>query len=288
MANTNNFPANPTDGQTFVAADGVTFIYDATNSYWNFLSSADTAGIVAYNSANTYSINDIVYNTANGIIYRSITDNNTGNALTNVLHWLSLGGATQFAPESVTSTHFDTIGIPNDTVGANLILSKNNLSDGLSPTPNRSVEIFGTGGINVIAHGARDVIEIDGSGTNGVEHVLDLETVFSFTDGTTAQELVGYVNLDVFDDIRITAISGVTGTWTVADHALVPENHYVIAWDSSFAVGIALTSTTIDILRYHVHSGDSQPDTSGTGQAATVITLENVQRQELPVENQIG
>ena len=279
MANTNNFPANPTDGQTFVAADGVSFIYDATNSYWNFLAAAGGTGIAAYSSTITYVTNDIVYNTANGIIYRSITDDNRGNAVTNVLHWLSLGGATQFTPNPVTSTHFDTIGIPNDTVGANLILSKNNLADGLSPTPNRSVEIFGTGGINVTAHGARDVIQIDGSDISSVEHVLDLETVFSFTDGATSQELVGYVNLDVFDNIRITATSGVTGVWTIADHALVTGNYYVVAWASSFAVGIATAATSLNILRYHVHSGDSAPDTSGTGQAGTVVTLENVQPQ---------
>ena len=237
--------------------------------------------ISPYDSNTTYVTNDIVYNSANGIIYRSITDDNRGNALTNVQHWLSLGGATQFTPNPVTSTHFATLGIPNDTVGANLILSKNNLLDGLSPTPNRSVEIFGTGGINVTAHGARDVITIDGSDIVGVEHVLDLETVFSFTDAVTARELVGYVNLDVFDNIRITAISGVTGVWTIADHALITGNYYVIAWNSSFAVGIATTATSLNILRYHVHSGDEEPDVSGTGQVGTIVTLENVHEQSV-------
>ena len=143
--------------------------------------------IGSYDSTITYVTNDIVYNTANGIIYRSITDDNRGNALTNVQHWLSLGGATQFTPNPVTSTHFATLGIPNDTVGANLILSKNNLADGLSPTPNRSVEIFGTGGINVTAHGARDVIEINGSGVGGT-------VVFATSDAWEAQE---HITLDI-------------------------------------------------------------------------------------------
>ena len=123
-----------------------------------------------YAPGTTYSIDDIVRSSGD-LLYRSITNSNTGNALTNVQHWLSLGGATQFTPNPVTSTHFDAIGIPNDTIGANLILSKNNLLDGLSPTPNRSVEIFGTGGINVTAHGARDVIEINGSDIGPGDHI---------------------------------------------------------------------------------------------------------------------
>ena len=144
------------------------------------------ADISLYASGTTYSVNDIVRSSGH-ILYISITNDNTGNALTNVQHWLSLGGATQFTPNPVTSTHFATLGIPNDTVGANLILSKNNLLDGLSPTPNRSVEIFGTGGINVIAHGARDVIEINGSGVGGT-------VVFATSDAWEAQE---HITLDI-------------------------------------------------------------------------------------------
>ena len=60
--------------KTFVAADGVTFIYDADSSLWNFLAAGtDVAGISLYNSANTYSTNDIVRSSTTGL-YISITD----------------------------------------------------------------------------------------------------------------------------------------------------------------------------------------------------------------------
>ena len=122
-----------------------------------------------------------------------------------------------------------------------------------------------------------------------VEHVLDLDTVFSFIDGTSGGQYVGYVNSDLFASVTIASRTSNTGVWTLGTppntpaHSLMVGGNYVIAWGSSFAVGIALTTTTLDILRYHVHSGDDEP---ATNELATIVNLENVTRQSLPADNQ--
>ena len=117
-----------------------------------------------------------------------------------------------------------------------------------------------------------------------VENVLDLETVFSFTDADLGQELVGYVNLDLFDAITITNISGVaTGsTWTVAGHATIPNSYYVISWGHSYAVLLANSTSTLLLQRYHLRSGDAAPIDD---QPATLTVLENIQQQNLPNTN---
>ena len=119
----------------------------------------------------------------------------------------------------------------------------------------------------------------------GVEHVLDLETVFAFTDADLGHELVGYVNVDLFDEITITATTGIThdSTWTITGHTLTSGEYYVISWDSSFAVLLADSTTTLLLQRYHVHSGDTAPATPT--QTGSITILENVTRQDQPAVN---
>ena len=266
-------PADVIRDGDFVVTDGEVVSVNLEGTAVPF-SSGET--LSPYASGTTYNENDIVYNSTNGIIYRSITDSNTGNALTNVLHWLSLGGATQFTPNPVTSTHFDTIGIPNDTVGANLILSKNNLADGLSPTPNRSVEIFGTGGINVTAHGARDVIEINGSDIVTNVNILDLETVYSFTDpdATPEQDLVGYVTSPLYGTANVAVQSG--GNWEISNHTMNTGDYYIISWNSNWAVGLALSPILFDPVEVHLAEGGANPTLN---QEVNIVNLSNVQPQ---------
>lgn len=64
-------------------------------------------GIPEYSSTTEYFIGDLAKDTS-GNFYKSIVDNNTGNALTNVSFWVAVGGATSIT-EAVSG---------NTTVGA--------------------------------------------------------------------------------------------------------------------------------------------------------------------------
>ena len=133
-------------------------------------------------------------------------------------------------------------------------------------------------------------VEFSGSGGGGINNALDLVTEFSWVDDATGGEYTGYVNTDLFATVAITNITGVSGTWTIGQapgvvaHALTVGDNYVIAWDSSYAIGVALTTTTLDILRYHVHLNDEEPATPT--QTALVVNLENVTLQSLSATNE--
>ena len=238
--------------------------------------------LALYSNSTTYSTGDIVRSSGN-ILYVSTTDNNTGNAVTNVLHWHSLGGATQFAPEATTAENLGGISVPDNTVGAKLLLSKNNNTDGLSPTPNRSVDIYGTGGITITAHGEEDVIVINGEGLNPDVNILDLETVFSFTDpdALPEQELVGYVTSPLYGTANVAVLSN--GNWEISNHDLNTGDYYVVSWNNNWAVGLALSTVLFNPIEVHLAAGGANPTLN---QEVNLVFLDNVQAQALPVTNE--
>ena len=150
-----------TPSRLVFTGDGVTVIADSNDAVT--IDIPGGADIAAYSSTATYVLNNFVYNPVNGIIYRSLGNNAAGSSLVNPMLWQSLGGATQFAPIPVTAENLTSISIPDDTVGAELQLSSNNVETGLG-VPNDNTRIFGINGINVTAHGTEDIIVVDGSG----------------------------------------------------------------------------------------------------------------------------
>ena len=269
-----------TPSRLVFTGDGVTVITDSNDAVTIDIPGGTSIAAYDVNDA-PYALDALVYNSANGIIYRSRSANNS-NALTNPTFWQSLGGATQIAPATVTAENLTSIGIPNDTTGAQFRLSSNNNADGLSPTPNRDLDIFGTGGITVTAHGTQDVVQIDGSGIAPDINILDLETVFSFTDSALSQDLVGYVTSILHGIATVAPISD--GNYEISGHTLTIGNYYIFTWNNSYAIGVATTTSLFATVETHLASGDALPTLN---QSVEIVNLVNVQRQELPVENQL-
>ena len=299
-----------------------TIIYDE----WEVVGSGGSGNvsIEAYSSVKEYSLGDIVYTLNSGVAHVYVYINSAASTgmdpetPVNNTHWDAMGVDEIVATQSGTNVEIHlaradalltnpnagmAVAIENENVGHSdllnweasngvLVLNVDGLVDALAntggaiPATGSGQNIIGT----TVVDGNLTGVELGAIDTSSVEHVLDLETVFSFHDDVSGNDYVGYVNSDNFANVAITNTTGVTGTWTIgpapgsAAHSLTVGDDYVIAWDSSFAVGQALTTTTLDILRYHVHSGDAEPTTPT--QVATVVNLENVQQQNLPTTNQ--
>ena len=66
-------------------------------------------GIPVYNASTTYYIGSIVRQDATSNIYKSITDNNTGNLLTDTNNWLDCGDLTQLQGSEDNIIPFGTV-----------------------------------------------------------------------------------------------------------------------------------------------------------------------------------
>ena len=110
--------------------------------------------------------------------------------------------------------------------------------------------------------------------------ILQLETVFSFTDATLGQNLVGYVVNTLHGPATVSSESA--GTYSLNSNVLIDDQYHVITWANSYLIGLASSTSTFTVVEEHRQAGDA-------GLAATdaveVIELVNVHRQELPSEN---
>ena len=228
-----------TPSRLVFSGEGVTVITDSNDAVTIDIPGGGTS-IAAYNASDApFALNAFVYNPTNGVIYRSRVANNSA-ALTNAINWQSLGGATQFAPSATTASG-SIPNVPDGTVGAVLDLSSNNNpNDNGLGIPNDNVRVFGSGGVSVVADANHDAIIISSTGDANID-LLELETVFSFTDAALGQDLVGYVVNTLHGSTTVSSITD--GVYTLANAILLDGQYHVITWASSYAIILASSTS---------------------------------------------
>ena len=220
--------------------------------------------IEPYDPAGVYELGDVVVNIVNGVLYRFVADPPaTNGSITTPAVWQSIGGATQFAPEDApVASGFSSLGIPDDTTGARLLLSSNNVQTGLG-TPNDNVRIYGTGGIVVSAphHGTVDILRIDGSGVE-----------IPRFDDSAAWEAQDNITLDLNNYISTDATYSATqaNTDLVAAGYSDGDQFFVLSRDTTYQV----ISTSGNLaLQFILTNRDSVADLAGGQGVLDDITL---------------
>ena len=266
---------NVADGTTFAnAADAIA----ASTQLLDGNLGGGGLDITPYDENASYTINDYVRDT-DGVLHRFISTTVTNGPLINTAIWQTVGGANQIGPATQDIGDEDRGSIPANTEGARVSLGANNQ---LLNVPNGAFDIYGTGGIDVTVEESRVIVDGSGIEGGGDIDILDLETVYSFTDSTLGQDLVGYVTSTLHGTATVAPQSN--GSYEITNHTLTTGDYYIFTWASSYAIGLATSETVFATVETHLATGDALPTLN---QQVEIVNLVNVHRQELPVENQL-
>ena len=234
--------------------------------------------ITPYDPNAVYTVDDYVRDT-DGVLHRFISTTVTNGLLINTAIWETIGGANQIGPATQSIGTAAEGSIPANTSGARVSLGANNQ---LLNVPNGAFDVYGIGGIDVTVEENRVIVDGSGIEGGGDIDILDLETVFSFTDSTLGQDLVGYVTSTLHGTANVARQSN--GSYDISNHTLTTGDYYIFTWASSYAIGLATSATVFATVETHLATGDALPTLN---QEVEIVNLVNVHRQELPVENSL-
>ena len=258
--------------------------------------------IEVYSSTKEYSLGDTVYTLNSGAAH--------------VYIYINATATTGMDPEDqANNTHWDTLGVDEITAIQNddgsLVEIHLARADNIITNPNAGMavevqndEIGHSDLLNWEATNGTLILNVDGlvddlatrvKTVNGVSpdadgdveittsediDILQLETVFSFTDAILGHNLVGYVVNTHHGSATVTSI--LDGVYTLSDDILLDDQYHVVSWSNSYAIILASSTSMFTIVEEHLQTGDSELAVNDT---IETIELVNVHRQELPADN---